>query len=296
MSIENSENKEVPLLEPKKETTEYEALVLSGGSSQGIVTLGAIQYAYDNFLLKNVTTYAGTSSGAMICYLLIIGFTPVEIIVYICTNQLMEKMQHFNIVAMMQGRGATSYHQLQDHLEKMTINKLGYLPTMNDLYEKHGKALVCATHNLTEGCTEYISHETHPTVPCLTALRMSANLPLVFESYKYGNSFYVDGGVSDNFPIHFRDIPKQRTLGILLGPEKTGFEGKPETNTLEFIYKLMFVPVHQATEHKIQEASDSCRIVRLAYDKVRFFDFSVNSKDKLDMFTSGYQQMENAIA
>ena len=293
MSATSSEH-ETPLPEPTKEAVEYEALVLSGSSSQGIVTLGAIQYAYDNFLLKNVTTYAGTSSGAMICYLLIIGFTPVEIIVYICTNQLMEKMQHFNIVAMMQGRGATSYHQLQDHLEKMTINKLGYLPTMNDLHEKYGKTLICVTHNLTEDRTEYISHETHPTVPCLTALRMSANLPLVFESYKYGNSFYVDGGISDNFPIHFRDIPKKRTLGILLGPEKAGFDEKPETNTLEFIYKLMFIPIRRATAQSVQEASDSCRIVRLAYDKIRFFDFSVNPKDKLDMFTAGYQQMEQA--
>ena len=56
---------------------DYDTLVLAGASSKCIVTLGAIQYAYDNFLLKNLQTYIGTSSGAMICYLLAIGYTPV---------------------------------------------------------------------------------------------------------------------------------------------------------------------------------------------------------------------------
>ena len=276
------------------EVADYNALVLSGGSAKGIVTLGAIQCAHDNFLLKGIKTYVGTSSGAMICYLLIIGYTPIEITVYICTNQLMEKMQHFNIVAMMQGRGASSYSYLQEHLEKMTIDKIGYLPTMADLYEKYDKRLVCVTHNLTESCTEYIDHETHPRIPCLTALRMSANLPLVFERYKYGHCLYVDGGLSDNFPIQIADTSETRTLGILIAPEKVGADDDIEMNTLEFIYRLMFIPIRQATEYKIRQVSDRCKIVRLDYDKIKFFDFNVNSKDKLDMFTWGYQQMKEA--
>ena len=85
-------------IEDKKEENilvDYDTLVLSGGSSKGIMTLGALQYLYDNFLLKNIKNYIGTSAGAMICYLLAIGYTPVEIIVYICKHQLLEKMQHF---------------------------------------------------------------------------------------------------------------------------------------------------------------------------------------------------------
>ena len=143
----------------------YNTLVLSGGSIRGIAILGALQYAYDNYLLTQVTTYIGTSAGAMISYLLCIGYTPVEIIVYLCTHQLMERLQSFNIVAMLQGRGASSFNQLSEHLEKMTIAKIGYLPTIGDLYHKLGKSFICATHNLTESRTEYIRHETHPEVP-----------------------------------------------------------------------------------------------------------------------------------
>ena len=273
----------------------FDTLVLSGGSAKGMLTLGALQFAYDNFLLKNLEIYIGTSSGAMICYLLIIGYTPIEIMVYICTHQLLEKMQHFNVVAMLQGRGASSFHTIQETMEKMTIEKIGYLPTIKDLYTNYGKTFICVTHNLTEGVTEYIKHDTHGSMPCITALRLSANLPLVFEHYKYGKSFYIDGGISDNFAIDLGDRIGKKVLGITLSSE--GQEGAKDIdmNPLELIYKLMFIPISLAVEYKISQASNKCKIIKLNYNKLKFFEFNVNSKEKLEMFSSGYQQIKQIL-
>ena len=61
----------------------YDTLVLSGGSSKGLVILGALQYGYDNYLLNEIETYIGTSAGAITCFLLAIGYSPLEIISYI---------------------------------------------------------------------------------------------------------------------------------------------------------------------------------------------------------------------
>ena len=52
---------------------------------------------------------------------------------YITTNQILDKIQHFNLVAMIQGRGASSFSPIQEQLEKMTIDKIGFLPTLNDI-------------------------------------------------------------------------------------------------------------------------------------------------------------------
>ncbi len=287
------EKSKIPELDEQSEITEYNTLVLSGGSVRGIAILGALQYAYDNYLLTKVTTFIGTSAGAMICYLLCIGYTPVEIIVYLCTHQLMERLQSFNIVAMLQGRGASSFNQLAEHLEKMTIAKIGYLPTIGDIHEKLGKSLICSTHNLTESRTEYIRHETHPKVPCITALRMSANLPLVFERYRYGHCLYVDGGISDNFPIQLADDPGSKTLGILLAKDKSRLEEGAELNTLEYIYDLMFVPIDQSVVYKISNVSERCNVVRIPASKFKFFNFNLSSPTKLNLFSEGYEHMRS---
>jgi len=275
----------------KSITYDYDTLVLSGASSKGFLLLGAIQYVQDNFLNKNITTYIGTSSGSMICYLLCIGYTPVEIMVYICTHQIIEKMQSFNIVAMIQGNGAASFHPLHEHLEKMTISKIGYLPTLQNIYDNYGKTLICVTHNITEDKTEYLSYENFPHIPCLTAIRMSANLPLIFEHYKYGRSFYIDGGISDNFAIQLGDEKGKKILGINLSSQGHEFKDEiSELNMLEYFYKLMLIPVSQSINHKIECASKKCDIISLKSDKTKFFNFDVNSKSKMDMFSSGYQQ------
>jgi NTE family protein len=272
--------------------TDFDTLVIAGGSSKGILTLGALQYAYDKNILKNINIFIGTSSGSIICFLLLIGYTPIEIIVYVCTHQLLEKLQHFNIVAMLNGNGATSFSSIYEQLEKMTIDKIGYLPTFKDLNEKFDKTLICVTYNLTDDKTEYISHETHPDLPCLIALRMSSNLPLIFENYKYGNKFYIDGGISDNFAIDIGDKKGNNVLGLLICGDTQSFNNEPDTNIIEYIYKLIFIPISQSTEYKITHTSDKCKIIKLDYSGLKFFNFNINAKEKLDIFSSGYEQIK----
>ena len=254
--------------------TDFDTLVLSGGSSKGIIILGALQYAYDNFLLKKVETYIGTSVGSMICYLLAIGYSPIEIITYICINQIMEKMLHFNIIAMMNGSGAISFNNIYEHLEKMSIEKLGYIPTFQDLKEKLGKTLICVTYNFTENKTEYISNETYPNLPCLIGLKMSSSLPLIFEKYKYGNSFYIDGGISDNFAIDLGDKLGEKVLGLHITSDSKSFSNEPDIDITEFIYKIIFIPISQIVEYKLKNISNKCKIVKLSCDQIKFFNFN----------------------
>jgi predicted acylesterase/phospholipase RssA len=270
----------------------YDTLVLSGGSSKGLVILGALQYGYDNYLLDEIKTYIGTSAGAITCFLLAIGYTPMEIISYICTNQLMEKLQHFNLVAMINNLGALSFTSIYEQLEKMTIDKIGYLPTFTDLHQKMNKTLICVTYNLTLNQTEYLSFDTTPDLPCLIALKMSSNLPLIFENFKYGSYYYIDGGVTDNFAIDKGDSLGKKVLGIYIDPDKKDDYGENnnELNIIKYIYTLMFIPISQTIKYKLQQISERCHVIKLTHDKTSLFDFNINSVEKLEMFSSGYQQ------
>lgn len=271
---------------------DYDTIVLSGGSTKGILILGALQCAYDNFLLQNIKTYIGTSAGSMICYLLSIGYTPVEIMVYLCTNQVLEKMQSLDMVGLLQGRGACSFTIIQEHLEKMTISKIGYLPTLEDIKEKFNKTIVCVTHNLTEEKTEYLSYETHPKLPCITAIRMSSNLPLVFEIFKYGNSMYIDGGISDNFAVDVAEKMGEKVLGLTVNSNISSNTDYNSMN-INFIYKLIFIPINQATKYKINNTSSKSTIVNIkTSDNIKIFNFDIDNTTKLEMFSQGYEQMK----
>ena len=194
---------------------------------------------------------------------------------------------------MINGVGAISFNNIYEHLEKMTIEKLGYIPTFLDLKEKYLKNFICVTYNITEDKTEYLSYENYPNLPCLIGLRMSANLPLIFENYKYGNSFYIDGGITDNFAIDIGDKIGKKVLGILITSDSENFNNNPESSILEFIYKLIFIPISQILEYKLKNISDEkCKIIKLCYDKIKFFDFNINSKTKLDFFSFGYENMK----
>ena len=272
---------------------DFDTLVLSGGSIHAIVMLGALQYAEDNFLLKKINTFIGTSAGSICCYLLAIGYTPIEIMVYLCTKQVLEKMKHFNIVAMMNGNGGTSYLHIQDQIEKMTIEKIGRLLTLSELNTLFKKKLICCTYNLTNNCEELLSYETHPNMPCLIALRMSSNLPFIFDNFKYTGCFYTDGGISNNFPIDIGDSIGTKILGLTL--HTFNFEFKNKENTIEYIYQLMLIPVNQSIINKINKASDKCTIVKLETSKTPFFDFNIDTYTKLEMFSNGFSQMKNNL-
>ena len=268
----------------------YNTLVLSGGSIKGCCTLGALQYFYDNEMLSNITTYVGVSIGAIICYLLAIGYTPIELIVYTATK--MDLQFTFNIMAMTQGAGATSFYKIQEHIEKLTMNKLGTFLTLKDLKNRFGKTLICSTYNDTNNTTEYLSPDTYPDLPCITALRMTSNLPLIFDRFEYMGNFYLDGGIADNFPIDIVDIVGNKILGIYMNSQH---EKQNEWKILEYIYTLMFVPINQNIQYKVKNASNRCTIISLNAPNVKFFDLNQTAMSKLDMFSSGYKDTRNFI-
>jgi hypothetical protein len=62
-------------------------------------------------------------------------------------------------------------------------------------------------------------------------------------------------------------------------------------NMLEYLYKLMFIPVSQSIDYKIKQVSKRCDIINLNLNKkIKFFDFNISSKSKMEMFSIGYQQ------
>jgi predicted acylesterase/phospholipase RssA len=245
-------------------------------------------------MLTDIVNYVGTSSGSMICYLLAIGYTPTDIITNICCHQIMEKMQHFDLFAMINNLGATTFTSIYEVLEKLTIDKIGYLPTLMDIKQQYNKNLVFITYNLTKNTEECLSCETHPSLPCLVALRMSSNLPLIFENYKYNNNLYIDGGITNNFAINVGETVGTKVLGVYIHYTYSATSNTTNNNILEYIYKLIYIPIIEQQKNKLEKASrEKCTIIDMSDSMtMKMFDFSISTREKLELFSAGYQQLK----
>lgn len=268
----------------------FNTLVLSGGGSKGFAMLGSIQYLYDKGYMDGVINFIGTSIGSIINYLLIIGMKPDEIVTYLCTHKITDKLKHFNLVSMINRGGAVSFSIIQETLEKITLEKVGYFLTLKDIKNKFNKHFVCVTYNLTEDKVEYLSHETYPDMPVLIALRMSANIPFIFEDFKYFNNYYIDGGILDNFPVEYFDRDDNVIVGINLKAEdKYNHEG----NIVEYFLRVVQLPLNKYVEERVKKASHRCKIVELNIKDINITKFDINNHQKLELFSMGYEKIKN---
>lgn len=265
----------------------YDTIILPGGGMKGFAVLGGIQACLDRDLLSQVKTYVGTSIGSVICYCLAIGYTPIEIMTYLHLNKYIEKMKHFNILDMVNGIGATSFNHVSECLEKMSLEKIGKLLTLGKLREQYGKTLICVSYNMTVSCVEYIGPDNYPDLPCITAVRMSSNIPLVFERFKYMDNYYVDGGIIDNFPVeHGNKICKNKAIAFDLKLDSKNLKDEPSEGILSYILKLFQIMMKQ--NNNIIKLEKTKIIPILCKDMFNAFDFSLNIKTRLDLFSNGY--------
>jgi NTE family protein len=273
---------------------DYDTLVVSGGSMNGLGILGALQYLKDQNKLEKIQNFVGVSVGSIICYLLIIGYTPIEIMIYLCTNKkIFEKLNKFDFVNAVKGDGAVSFSLIADVLERMTVDKTGKVLLIKDLKNVYGKNFTCITYNASKSKQEVINHETNPDLPCLTALRMSSNIPIIFEPYKFGDSYYVDGGLSNNFPVDIGEELGNRVVAVSVkSPTTIDIE---KADIMEYLNKMLLIVLNEATNCKNKYKRKNTDIIEiLCGDKaVKIYEFTIDSKMKLDFFSHGYEWTKN---
>lgn len=274
--------------------SDFTTLVLSGGGVKGLCMLGSLEYIYDNFNMKYLQNFIGTSVGSMIAYLLIIEYTPLEIMTYICNKNILNNSYYIDILQMMHGNGAVNYSPLNEILEKMTIEKTGTLFTLSSLKDRYSKNLVCVTYNNTKNIAEYLSADTHPDMPCLTALRMSSNLPLIFENFKYMGNEYIDGGIVDNFPILHAttQFNKHTIIGVVIKPKESTHK---DQSMIDYIYKLLYVPMRDVLRKNLEiiKTNELVHIVPIEVDEIGVLKLDISISDQLEMFSKGFNVSKN---
>lgn len=279
----------------ENKTNKYSCLVLSGGHIKGIYMLGALHYLKIMGYIENISIYCGTSVGSIIAYFLILGYTPANILMYLSCNKI--DHENMNLLSLIKKMGLYNFDIINTHLEILTLNKLSYIPTLQQLYDITKKKLICITYNQTIQKTLYISHETHPNLSVLIALRMSSNMPFVFEEFSYNGNIYIDGGITDNFGIKYMDQlldPNHNILGIEIDFNTTKISNNDNKNNLSnFLSNLVLIlniPLVELYKLRKLHCSNRTKIITLESKNNSHFNFDLNIKTNIEYFSSGYKQ------
>jgi predicted acylesterase/phospholipase RssA len=270
----------------------YNTIVISGGGIKGIAMLGSLQYLKNRNMLDSVDKYIGTSIGSILSLLMILGEEPSAIIVNFVTKKTFENLKSYSIVQAFQGKGLLKFEKLQALLDDYILKKFENIPTLAELYEKYPKKLYCITFNYTQNREEILSVDTYPDMLVTDAIRMSSNVPIIFENFTYNDCLYFDGFIANNFPIHLLD-KNDICLGIQTRWEDTK---EKDSNNWKIFWNLFLVPLAKIQDLKNEPFLNQTNIISINLQNYSLFDFKISITLMLDLFSEGFSAAKEVIS
>lgn len=276
----------------------YEVLVLSGGGKKGITQLGFLHSMITQNIVDftKINGYVGTSVGAIICFLLCINYLPIEILTYICAANNIDSNMQMNIFNIINNFGIYTKCAIFEIIEKMTIDKIGFIPTMADLYRLYNKHFICVTHNLSanmidEPETVYIDYISHPNLSCIEAIKMSSNIPLVFGKHIYNKGYYVDGALSDNYPISYayKKFPDKKIIALYVDKPHTVINDDMKVSFIDYMRSLILVSYRMNSAKSCKFTSRNVHSIKMIVDEGDDLRFDVTPAKSFQLFSIGYQ-------
>lgn len=225
---------------------------MSGGGMKGIAHVGALEVLESRGLLRHVVEYIGTSAGALMAFVLCIGYTVAELR-DICIRfdfTLLQTLEPDTIVNVMETFGVDTGENL-DRLLRALLKMRGLQPdtTFGDLSGTATLRVYAADIHAC-GVREFSAAKT-PRVPLRIAVAASMAIPLYFtpvEDPETGH-LLVDGGLIAHFPFHhLSDLERQETLGIAFAQEH-----KVKSDTELKSFAAFFLQLYYSVYHPQNE-------------------------------------------
>jgi len=257
----------------------YNTFICAGGAMRGISAIGALADLYHRKGARFRNFY-GTSVGAIVSYLLAIGYTPLEILEQLIRHPLrvVPQIRAFDPTE----HGILDFDIIARRLRALSIIKLGYIPTFNQL-KRRGIYFACFAFNYTENKEVKFDYVEWGEMSCIDAVQASCSLVGIFKKFIYGGDWYIDGFYSKNFPIdHAHERPGARVFAIRF---ETPAQQSPADNLLRIYYNAWLRLCMEKEHLLVKEHQKCCDILTITAD-ISLWNFA--SEDILASFCIGY--------
>lgn len=236
--------------------------IFQGGGVKAIGHLGAIK-ALEERGFKCIKA-AGTSAGAIVASLLVVGYHSDELNNIIMNLDISKMKKKDKVFKMIKGLGVYSSEPLEEYLSKLYQDKNYY--TYKDLiYENDYKLKIIGT-DITRRKqivmpNDLINYGIDPSEFTIArSVVMSSTYPLFYKPFKLGKSLIIDGSISNDFPIDaFGYFQKDPIIGFnLLG------------------------------ENQIKDHLQYPYIIRIPTFGIKSMNFNISLQDKQKLYYAGY--------
>lgn len=284
VSPEQIENKEQVIETPKKTI-----LVFSGGGIKGLALIGCLKAFEKQGMLQHFTTFAGTSVGALMLSLFILGYSPDELYVFIKKFNFGE-LKNIKVLNLFTNFGIDDGSKMKIMIEKMICAKdFNINITLQELYQITNKTLIMTTVCLNTFKAEYLSHLTHPNLPLVTGILMTTCIPWFYTPIEYMNKLYIDGGCIDPYPIHLFKKKVEQVLGIYL---VDSYSDNELFDNLESFSIQVFKCFMKGVAFNSKKGYEGCTI-DINLKNINAVDYDLNPKQKKKLCLIGLKSVLN---
>jgi predicted acylesterase/phospholipase RssA len=263
-----------------------DTLCLSCGGTKCISMLGALKYVEENiFDINKIKKYYGTSGGAIINYLLIIGYNIDEIYEFIFELELSKLIDSkLDIDNFINNKGISNGYKFIYVLKKLLYNKIKKTSiTFIELFNLYNKELYIFGTNFTKGIEICFSHINHPNMDIFLALRITISMPYMLYPVIINNEYYLDGAITNSFPIDYCN--QDNTIGIFI-------KYHIQNNFINFfdIYKKSLnILCDIVVENKINNYKNIITIMSDSKNNIKgITNLNIDKKYKQYLFELGY--------
>lgn len=257
-----------------------DTLVLSSGSDKGMAEIGALEQPHRVGFLSELKTIVGCSVGAIIGYLLAIGYEPRDIMILGLGMHLFNNSTQLSRLA--NEYGVCDHSIIIDKLTQLTLAKLRRLPTLLDIFNDQKINLIIPSVNiaLEVPAVTYLDYLNNPNMIALEAVKRSISIQPLFPPVRDGENTWVDGAIIDPFPITLLDDGHHRILGV-----HTEVRGGATSNFVEHMSLITSVLIDEVKRLKIRRVSSKVKLLTIKLKNTALTD---DPSTRLEMYYEGY--------
>jgi len=272
-----------------------DTLVIGGGGVCGLCFLGALENLFKKTNQNLITKMSGSSVGSIICCLLSVGYTPTQIYEVLLNYDF----KNFNIDLdikcidnFIDKLGLNSADEIMKLFQVFLNKKCDIYITFKEHYEKFKIELTINGTNINSHDCKYFNYKETPDCKIIDAVRISISIPFIFTTCTYENDTYVDGAISNMYPInYYNDLDKCIGLFVNTPPNIHSINNMDDSILHKYFHN--FTNLCMAIIKSLQQ--DTKRLIKKLYNEYTVYiesdiptsKFNIDNEDKIKLFNFG---------